>query len=167
MMHELSASFPMASTRSKLPLASVITSWADRPQLLQRERFRAIAKLGGERPQLLASPNRAADIQRELPFVRPLGLRARQRACERRRCVKIETLRLQFRRYLRAATALPVRDRDAAFYRAAIDFGLHGIDGKSVRRDRDVTAQPEWLLAESRCRRGPAARSSTRRDWTI
>src|SRR3954470_22387093 len=49
------------------------------PQLLQRERRPAVAEFRGERPQLLARRDRAADIERKLRFLRPFALRPRKR----------------------------------------------------------------------------------------
>ena len=145
---ELSASFPGgvdaieiagAFQRDAVGLTDI--------QLVERERFRAVAKPGHQRPQFLAGRDGAADIERELRFVRPLGLRARERTDEGGGRIEIEAFRLQIRIDPRAAVRLPVRNRDAALDGAAVDLGLHGVDGKAIRRHGDVAAQPQRLLA--------------------
>ena len=72
-------------------------------QLVERERLRSIAKPGHQRPQLLAGRNGAADVERQLPFVRPFGLRAGQRTRKRRGRIEVEAFGLQLRCDLRAA----------------------------------------------------------------
>ena len=116
-------------------------------QLVERKSLRAIAKPGHQRPQFLAGRNGASDIEREMSFVRPLGLRTRKRTGKGDGRIKVEALGLQFRRYLRAAIGPPMRDRNASLDGAAVDFGLHRIDGKAGRRHGDVAAQPQRLLA--------------------
>jgi hypothetical protein len=60
-------------------------------QLIERDRFRPEAKLCDQRLQFLARRQGVADIQRQLRFVRPLGLRPRKRPHEGCGGIEIET----------------------------------------------------------------------------
>src|SRR6202022_2717567 len=61
---------------------------------VEQESLRTVGQFYRERMQFLASRDGAADIERQLRFLRPLGLRARQRANEGRVGIEIEPFRL-------------------------------------------------------------------------
>ena len=76
-------------------------------QLIERDRFRPEAKLCDQRMQFLTRRRGMADIQRQLRFVRPLGLRPRKRPQEGAGGIEIETFRLQLGLEAGAAACRP------------------------------------------------------------
>ena len=116
-------------------------------QPVQRDRIRIVADPDSERAQLLPGRDGAANVERQRYLVRPFGVRPGHGTHEGGGRVEVEPLRLQFRIHPCAAVGTAMDDRHAPFERAAVDLGLHGIDGKSARRERDVAAQAEGFLA--------------------